>query len=144
MKIKNVFILTCLTVTSSLSFAQSQVVTVQANKNWQTFIFEQPVNSITSITGGWSVDGANYTVVSSNGHIGDSAKSLKPFEDYKFDKKYPFGRLLGFLPYPGHHGHMDIIGPMVFENSFTEIRLRINDSKEALGDNTGSLTITFE
>ncbi|WP_299004274.1 hypothetical protein [uncultured Shewanella sp.] len=119
--------------------ALAETVDVNALHDWQTVEFASPVNSITSITGGWSVDTYHYSSVGASGHTGQAARSLAPWNHYKYDRKYPFGALLVDIE---GMGHMDVKGPMMFEEPVTSIRIRINDI--ALGDNKGILTVTFE
>jgi C1A family cysteine protease len=114
---------------------------VSAMEGWQQFIFSTPVNEITDIRDGWSVDVVNYALVGPEGHTGAAAESLSPYNGYKYDEAYPFGALLLKTPDTEHQW---INSPTIFYNSIFEVDMRINDKDEALGDNGGYLTVCFE
>ena len=120
---------------------QAECVEVSAREGWQDFAFLIPVDRISRITGGWTVDRANYTPVGAGGHVGDAGKKLEPFSAYKYDTAVPFGALLvsegeGFP-------HYAVTGPARFEpGQVSNLRMRINDT--GLGDNDGSLSVCLE
>ena len=115
--------------------------TVSSRTGWQSKSFSSPVKRISGIVGGWSVDDAKYHRVGPAGHYGNSSVSLSPYNDRKFDRKYPFGALL--IEVEGK-GYMYVTGPMDFQEPVRQIRVRINDRDDSLGDNGGDLTIWFE
>ncbi len=138
--LKKGFLLTIALFFSSLTLAKPIQIEVSSTQGWQTINFEQPVTRISSITGGWSVGRHNY--VGPSGHYGDAATALTPFNHAKYDRNYAFGALL--IKSKGNENHMDVSGPITFQEPVTSLSLRINDKDDALGDNRGSLLVTFE
>lgn len=120
---------------------QAECVEVSASEGWQDFAFLIPVDRISRIMGGWTVDKASYTPVGAGGHVGDAGKKLEPFSAYKYDTTQPFGALL--LSRGEGAPHRAVSGPAWFESGpMHNLRMRINDT--GLGDNDGSLSVCFE
>lgn len=120
---------------------QAECVEVSAREGWQDFAFLIPVDRISGIMGGWTVDKASYTPVGAGGHVGDAGKKLEPFSAYKYDTTQPFGALL--LSRGEGAPHLAVSGPAWFESGpMHNLRMRINDT--GLGDNDGSLSVCFE
>lgn len=85
---------------------------------------------------GWSVDGARYKGVGPQGHQGRDAEALAPFAKYKFASNLPFGALLLRDDNERTYAMRDRVFGVPPDRN---LLLRINDSDEALGDNTGFL-----
>lgn len=114
---------------------------VSSRMGWQTLVFKKPVVRISGVTGSWSVDDNEHKRVGPEGHRGKSASILSRWDYYKFDKQYPFGALLVEID---GDDYVPVTGPMEFKKPVRSIRARINDADSALGDNGGSLLISFE
>ncbi len=118
---------------------------VDSRKGWQYFRLPKSFTRVVSVNGRWSVDDRNYARVGPNGHLGEAASRLQPYNQYKYDPQLPFGALLVEIPtgafapiYASINSPMSL--PSRSENS---IGLRINDADNALGDNGGSLSVCF-
>jgi hypothetical protein len=115
-------------------------VTVDSRSGWQRFNLPRSFTKVASIGGGWSVDTRSYAPVSSSGHTGRDADALRPYNQYKFDQRFPFGALL----MGSGQGTLWIQSPNSFSSApFGAVDMRINDADNALGDNGGSLQVCF-
>lgn len=114
-------------------------VAVDSKKGWQRFNFPRSFSKVASISGGWSVDTRGYAPVGSSGHSGRDAESLRPYNQYKYDQRFPFGALL----MSSGQGVLWIQSSASFTGSFNAVDMRINDADNALGDNGGSLQVCF-
>ncbi|KJH69657.1 DUF4189 domain-containing protein [Aliterella atlantica] len=123
---------------------QKTCFSVDARQGWQSFVLPRTINSPESIEGGWSVDARSYSTVNHLGHQGAEAERLAPYNDYKYDQRFPFGALLMSV------SNRDTIWIQTtdyivdWNTSFpvgSVVRFRINDTDAALGDNAGSLNI---
>lgn len=117
----------------------SSCVSVDSKRGWQRFNLPGSFTRVASISGGWSVDTRNYSPVGSSGHTGRDAEALTPYNQYKFDQRFPFGALL----MGSGQGVLWIQNPISFNGSFGAVDMRINDADNALGDNGGSLQVCF-
>lgn len=118
----------------------SHCVSVDSKQGWQRFNLPGSFTKITSITGGWSVDAKNYTPVGASGHTGRDSELLTPYNQYKFDQRFPFGALL----MSSGQGILWIQSPNSFSSApFGAVDMRINDADNALGDNGGSIQVCF-
>jgi hypothetical protein len=107
---------------------------------WQRFNLNSSFTKVASISGGWSVDTRNYSPVGAVGHTGRDADLLKPYEQYKFDQRFPFGALL----MNSGNGILYIQDSNSLSSApFGAVDMRINDADNALGDNGGSLNVCF-
>lgn len=113
---------------------------VSSRQGWQYFNFPTTFTRITSIEGSWSVDSRSYASVGAYGHTGESANRLAPYNQYKYDQKYPFGRLLVDIP---NYGYISIDHPQTLPRGINSTAMRINDQDNALEDNAGSLRVCF-
>lgn len=125
---------------SSDELVSSACYTVSSQQGWQYFNFPRTFSRITSISGSWSVDDRNYTRVSAEGHTGEAANRLAPYNPYKYDQNYPFGRLLVNIP---NDGYISVNSPLILPRSINSTAMRINDSNNSLGDNGGLLRVCF-
>lgn len=116
-------------------------VSVNSREGWQKFNLQDNFTKVTRISGSWSVDARNYASVNASGHNGDDAKALAPYNQYKYDRRFPFGALLmasgqevWWIQYPGE-----------LNNSvpFNVVKIRINDADNLLIDNEGMLQVCF-
>lgn len=115
-------------------------VFVNSRTAWQRFNLPRAFTKVTSISGGWSVDAKNYAPVGASGHTGRDAELLAPYNQYKFDQRFPFGVLL----MSSGQGIVWVQSPNSFSSaSFNAVDMRINDADNALGDNGGSLQVCF-
>ena len=114
-------------------------VSVSSSQGWQRFNLSRIVSRVTSVNGGWSVDARNYGQVGSMGHTGRDAEVLSPYNQAKFDQRFPFGALL----MSDSQGVMWIQGPTTFSAPLNVINMRINDADKSLDDNGGSLKVCF-
>ncbi|MEP0855822.1 alpha/beta hydrolase [Trichocoleus sp. DQ-U1] len=119
--------------------SSSACVSVDSRSGWQHFNLPGSFTRVASISGGWSVDTQNYASVGSSGHSGRDAEALAPYNQYKFDQRFPFGALL----MGSGQGTLWIQNPLSFNGSFGAVDMRINDADNALGDNGGSLQVCF-
>jgi hypothetical protein len=119
--------------------SNSACVTVDSRNGWQHFNLPGSFTRVASISGGWSVDTRNYSPVGSSGHNGRDAEALAPYNQYKFDQRFPFGSLL----MGSGQGVLWVENPVSFTGSFGAVDMRINDADNALGDNGGSLQVCF-
>jgi len=119
--------------------SNSACVTVDSRSGWQHFNLPGSFTRVASISGGWSVDTRNYSPVGSSGHNGRDAEALAPYNQYKFDQRFPFGALL----MGSGQGVLWVENPVSFTGSFGAVDMRINDADNALGDNGGSLQVCF-
>lgn len=116
---------------------------VNARQGWQTITANHTVVAANS-EGGWSVDARLYPMVGFVGHEGSAAEGLAPFNEYKYDSRFPFGALLIDTPNHGVVAVSSLVGHIVPEVNFpagSTFRLRINDGDSALGDNEGYLRV---
>ncbi|MBD2564293.1 pentapeptide repeat-containing protein [Nostoc linckia FACHB-391] len=112
---------------------------VDSKQRWQSFPLKG-VKEISSIEGKWSVDDKKYNRVGTEGHSGNDALALEPYNSAKFKKEYPFGALLVYIP---GKGITRVLMPnKISEENLTYIRMRINDNW--LEDNGGELKICFK
>lgn len=74
--------------------SSSACVSVDSRSGWQRFNLPGNFTRVASVSGGWSVDTRSYSPVGSSGHTGRDAEALAPYNQYKFDQRYPFGALL--------------------------------------------------
>jgi hypothetical protein len=114
---------------------------VDSLHGWQDFDLGSPRTRIVAVTGGWTVDRNSYVHVGCDGHVGQAAVDLAPYNSRKYDRLYPFGSLLMEIPGQGQRyvpGAIDLAEPI------TRVRLRINDRDDSLGDNAGALMVVFE
>jgi len=118
---------------------------VDSRKGWQYFRVPKSFTRVVSVNGRWSVDDRNYPRVDPNGHLGEAANRLQPYNQYKYDPQLPFGALLVEIPTGAFAPtYASINSPMKLPSrSENSIGLRINDADNALGDNGGSLSICF-
>jgi hypothetical protein len=114
-------------------------VSVDSKRGWQRFNLPGSFTKITNISGNWTVDARSYSPVSYSGHSGRDAQALAPYNQYKFDQRFPFGALL----MGSGQGVLSIQGSTSFNGSFGAVDMRINDADNALGDNQGSLNVCF-
>jgi hypothetical protein len=117
----------------------STCVSVDSTKGWQRFNLPGNFTKITSLGGGWSVDTRSYQPVNASGHGGSDAQTLTPYNQYKFDQRFPFGALL----MGSGQGVLWIQAPTSFNSPFGAVDMRINDADNALSDNGGSLQVCF-
>lgn len=118
----------------------SACVNLSSRQGWQSFNFPTTFTRITSIEGSWSVDSRSYANVGAYGHTGDAANRLAPYNQYKYDQQYPFGRLLVDIP---NYGYISIDHPQTLPREISSTAMRINDQDNALGDNAGLLRVCF-
>jgi hypothetical protein len=111
---------------------------VSATAEWQTVNFDTPVSVVTRIEGGWTVDRVNYAAVGPQGHTGEAANRLAPYEQYKFNRDLPFGALL--ISLSGGRSS-NLLAGVQLHALVNSVALRIND--RALGDNEGALNVCF-
>jgi len=116
-----------------------QCVRVHSEYGWQHFNFNRVYRRVTSVSGGWSVDAANYRRVGPSGH---SEPGLEPYNQYKYDQTTPFGALLVNIPTDGY-GYIWVRGNQQLPRPITRTAIRINDADNALGDNGGFLDVCF-
>jgi hypothetical protein len=115
-------------------------VSVDSRQGWQRFNLPRSFTKIASISGGWSVDTRSYASVGASGHTGRDAELLTPYNQYKFDQRFPFGALL----MGSGQGTLWIQSSNSFSSApFGAVDMRINDANNALGDNGGSLQVCF-
>lgn len=119
--------------------SSSTCASVDSRRGWQSFDFPRNVTRITSISGGWSVDTRSYSPVGATGHSGRDAEALTPFNQYKFDQRFPFGAVL----MGSGQGVLWIQSPVSLNSQFSAVNMRINDADNALGDNGGSIQVCF-
>jgi hypothetical protein len=133
-----------LSIISFIKFEQSKPIChiVKSREGWQKFNFTNEVNKIISINGSWSVDDVRYNRVGAFGHFGEDARKLEPYNNYKYDLKYPFGALLINSTSNGNEYEW-IKEPKKLSQPIKEIRMRINDKDVGIGDNGGELKICF-
>jgi hypothetical protein len=113
---------------------------VDSRLGWQRFNLPGSFTKVSSISGGWSVDTRNYASVGASGHSGRDAAALTPYNQYKYDQRFPFGALL----MGSSQGALWIQSPNSFSSApFGAVDMRINDADNALGDNGGSLEVCF-
>lgn len=117
--------------------SSSACVSVASTSGWQHFNLPGSFTKVTSISGGWSVGPSNS--VGASGHTGRDAEELAPYNQYKFDQKFPFGALL----MGSGQGLLWVQNPVSLSGSFGAVDMRINDADNALGDNRGSLQVCF-
>ncbi|HLO84078.1 MAG TPA: hypothetical protein VK203_03550 [Nostocaceae cyanobacterium] len=118
--------------------ARDKCFDVSSKKGWQYFDLGTNYNGI-SITGGWTVDSRNYATVGPQGH---NEPGLEPYNQYKYDKNLPFGALLVDIP-TDSHGYIWVRGFQKLPKQISQTAIRINDSDNSLGDNSGVLTVCF-
>jgi hypothetical protein len=115
-------------------------VSVDSRQGWRRFNLPRNFTKIASISGGWSVDTARYTSVGASGHTGRDAELLTPYNNSKFDQRFPFGALL----MGSGQGTLWIQSPSSFSSApFGAVDMRINDADNSLGDNAGALQVCF-
>ena len=115
-------------------------VVVDSRSSWQRFSLPRSFTKVASISGGWSVDTRSHAPVGPFGHTGREADSLSPYNQYKFDQRFPFGALL----MGSGQGTLWIQSPNSLTSApFDAVDMRINDADNALGDNGGSLRVCF-
>ncbi len=119
-----------------------ECVGVTAQKGWQYFNLSKPRSRITYVKGRWSVDPNNYVFVGAEGHSGDDAKKLEPYNQYKYDQNFLFGALIVDIPTDGY-GYIQVSAPQSLPRLITRTALRINDADNALGDNAGGVAVCF-
>jgi hypothetical protein len=124
---------------ASVRNPSSSCVSVDSKRGWQRFNLPGSFTRVASIGGAWSVDSRNYSPVGSSGHTGRDAEALTPYNQYKFDQRFPFGALL----MGSGQGVLWIQNPVSFNGSLGAVDMRINDADNALGDNGGSLQVCF-
>lgn len=121
---------------------QSDCYEVDSRKGWQYFTVAGQFTHVVSITGSWSVDYRNYRRIGPEGHSGEAAKRLEPYNQYKYTESYPFGVLLVGVP-----GDWETVVPRpnwpLPKAVSQRVMMRINDADNALGDNAGSLLVCF-
>ncbi|XZN89009.1 MAG: hypothetical protein ACM65M_15100 [Microcoleus sp.] len=115
---------------------------VDARKGWQSFTLPGRFTQVVSISGSWSVDDRNYKRIGPEGHSGEAAKRLEPYNQYKYTQTYPFGVLLVGVPGDWETAIPRPIWPLPKAVS-QRVMMRINDADNALGDNAGSLLVCF-
>jgi Ricin-type beta-trefoil lectin domain len=121
-----------------VSKAREVCVDQDARVGWKTYelVTGTSLVGVSSVSGSWSVDDKNYPRVGPEGYSNPNLN-----EQYKYDRKYPFGALL--MVDPGQ-GYTWIKGPQQLPKPITDrVTLRINDSDSSLGDNGGTLTVCF-
>jgi Ricin-type beta-trefoil lectin domain len=121
-----------------MSKAREVCAEVDARAGWKTYELAPGTSlvGVSSVSGTWSVDDKNYPRVGPEGYLNPNLN-----EQYKYDRKYPFGALL--MVDPGQ-GYTQIKGSQMLPKPITDrITLRINDSDSSLGDNGGTLTVCF-
>ena len=121
------------------NISASTCVSVDSRKGWQEFNLSRSYDKIIHISGGWSVDARSYSPVGAFGHIGQDARNLSPYNQYKYDQRFPFGALLINI----NQELFWIQNPVSLNNVFDFLYMRINDADNALGDNGGSLKVCF-
>ncbi len=112
---------------------------VSSRSGWQYFDLQGPYTRIDTVNGGWSVDTRNYLSVGPRGH---SEPGLEPYNQYKYDRGFPFGALFVDIPTDGY-GYIWVRGSQPLPKPITRTAIRINDSDRALGDNSGVLRVCF-
>lgn len=127
------------TIPGTSSNPPNPCISVNSRQGWQHFSLPGGFTKVISVGGGWSVDARNYASVSASGHNGRDAEALKPYNQYKYDPRFPFGALL----MGSGQGTLWIQGAASFSNTFGAVDMRINDADNALGDNAGSLQVCF-
>ena len=115
---------------------------VDSRKGWQSFTLQGQFTRVVSISGSWSVDDKNYMRIGAEGHSGEAAKRLEPYNQYKYTQNYEFGVLLVGIPRGWVTGVPIPNWPLPEAVSQT-VMLRINDADNALADNAGSLLVCF-
>jgi hypothetical protein len=125
---------------SSSATAQPVCYDVDSKRGWQHFNLPGSFTKVTRISGGWSVDTRNYSPVGASGHSGSDATALEPYNQYKYDQKLPFGALIVDIP---SSGYIWVPKPQQLLKPITETTMRINDSDNSLGDNSGSMQVCF-
>lgn len=115
-------------------------VDVSSRAGWTRFNLPRSFTRIASISGGWSVDSRSYAPVGPYGHSGQEAQRLTPYNQYKYDQRFPFGALL----MGSGQGVLWIQNINSLSSApFGAVDMRINDADNALGDNNGSLRVCF-
>lgn len=125
--------------TNATNSNSSVCVSVDSTKGWQRFNLPGNFTKITSLGGGWSVDTRSYQPVNASGHGGSDAQALTPYNQYKFDQRFPFGALL----MASSQGALWIQAPTSLNSPFNAVDMRINDADNALSDNGGLLQVCF-
>jgi hypothetical protein len=119
---------------------EQHCISVDSRQGWQRFNLPRNFTKIANIRGGWSVDTRSYASVGAFGHTGRDAEALRPYNQYKFDQRFPFGALL----MGSGQGSLWIQDSNSFSSApFGAVDMRINDADNALGDNGGSLQVCF-
>jgi hypothetical protein len=117
---------------------------VDSRNGWQYIDLPRSVRRVVSVGGSWSVDARNYSGVGPEGHSGDAARRLEPYNQYKYDQGIPFGGLLVDIPTDGNGYVWVRSGSQTLPKQISRTALRINDADKALGDNAGSLQVCFD
>jgi len=125
---------------ASNASSSTSCVSVNSKGGWQRFNLPGTFTKVTSIDGDWSVDSRSYAPVGATGHSGRDAEALAPYNQYKFDQRFPFGALL----MGSAQGVLWIQNPISLNSPFGAVDMRINDADNALGDNEGSLKVCFD
>ena len=119
--------------------AQQDCTDIHATSGWRTLQFEAGAGTVVdSISGGWTVDRANFAQVGAAGHTGNAAARLAPFAGFKANQAHPFGAL---LMHDGNGKVSAVSVGTVMPSS--QVQMRINDSDQSLADNAGKLTVCF-
>lgn len=119
--------------------AQEVCRSLSSRAGWVSWTFAgdgQP--RVSSISGSWTVDAANYAPVGPQGHTGADGQRLEPFSEYKAVQGFPFGALLT----RSESGAVSILQPGTMISG-TRLMVGINDSHTTLGDNQGEMRICF-
>lgn len=132
------------TLTVKSCAAEHGPIHVQATKGWQdTGIDISGKFNISYLNEGtWSVDFRNHPFVGPNGYSPE--QDQKVAQGYKYDTHKPYGYLLGKLVWNGQEKAFEVGEGGLWENTFSKparLYLRINDADQALGDNSGSVTM---
>lgn len=132
---------------SNYSFGTSTSVChrVDSRQGWQYFKIPRNYSRVISIRGSWSVDDRNYARVGPNGHLGEAANRLEPYNQYKYDPALPFGTLIVEIPSGAFAPvYASLNSPTRLPSRNEDIiGFRINDADNALGDNGGVLSVCF-
>ncbi|NEO97765.1 MAG: hypothetical protein F6K58_03465 [Symploca sp. SIO2E9] len=128
----------CPSTTGKLN--NSKCFDVSSKQGWQSFELPSKLTRIVSIEGYWSVDDKNYRPVSAEGHTGEAAKKLEPYNQYKYDQRFPFGALLVDIP---QYHYIWISQPQQLPRPTAQVSMRINDDDNTQSDNAGSLRVCF-
>ncbi len=130
------------TTVTDVTLNGEECYVVDSRQGWQYFTLLRSRSRVTSMSGSWSVDARNYGSVGARGHSGEDARRLEPYNQYKYDRSFPFGALFVDIPTDGY-GYVQVSEQQSLPRSITRTAMRINDADNALGDNGGSLRVCF-